>query len=526
MRFRPTLALAAVVPLVAAGVLARPVVRRADLFEQVFSLVRERSVDSLGNDALYEKAARGLVHSLGDPYAELYSREELASFNRESLGGAYGGLGLQIEDHTGHPTIVRVFPHSPAAAGGLRPGDEILSVDSAVVRGWSLDKVSRALLGAPGTPIQLSVGRLGLETPIRGRFIRESVHVPSVPYAMMLDGQIGYVELQIFSESAAQEVNLALSRLIHAGARGIVLDVRGNGGGAVDQALAVTNFFLPEGTELASVRERVGPPEIYHAVRQPLTTTIPVAVLIDGGSASATEIVAGALQDHDRALIVGTTSFGKGLVQSVFSLDGGYSLKLTTGRWYTPSGRSIQKPRKLLPNGQLVEVKPDSAEPDSVRRQRPVFHSDAGRTEYGGGAITPDLTVMADTLDDAERAFVTAIGPASNGAYLATYTLAREIEQTGVQPGFTIQPAWRDSLFHRFQDAKVPIARAQFDAAQRLVDRLLAERISEMAFPDSIAFRRRAADDLQLARSIDLLRKAHTQADLFAAAGAAPIHRG
>jgi carboxyl-terminal processing protease len=523
MRTRPTLAVLAAVPLVVAGVLAaRPLTHRADLFQEVFSLVRERSVDSLSSDALYEKAARGLVHSLGDPYAELYSRDELASFNRESLGGAYGGLGLQIEDHSGRPTIVRVFPHSPAASGGLRAGDEILSIDSAVVRGWPLDKVSQSLLGRPGTPVDVAVTRLGEATPIRARYTRESVHVPSVPYSVMLDGQIGYVPLQVFSESAAQEVNAALARLLTAGAKGIVLDVRGNGGGAVDQALLVANCFLAEGTELASVRERAGPQETYRAVRHPLTTTVPVAVLIDGGSASATEIVVGALQDHDRALVVGTTSFGKGLVQSLFALDGGYSLKLTTGRWYTPNGRSIQKPRKLLPDGELVEI-----QPDSTGKAKPAFHSDAGRTVFGGGAITPDLIVPPDTLDDAERAFVTAITPASQAVYLSTYGLAREIGQT-VKPDFTVQPAWRDSLFRRFRDTKVPVSRAQFDAARSFVDRLLADRIAELAFSDSIAFRRRAEDDAQLARSLELLRRSRTQAELFVAGGTppAPAHHG
>jgi carboxyl-terminal processing protease len=524
MRIRPTIALlAAAVPLVAAGYLARPVVTsRADLFEEVFSLVRERSVDSLGPDALYEKAARGLVHSLGDPYAELYSREELASFNREALGGAYGGLGLQIEDHGGRPTIVRVFPHSPAASGGLRAGDEIVTVDSANVRGWPLDKVSHALLGQPGTSLDVAVTRLGEAAPIKGRFIRESVHVPSVPYSVMLDGQIGYVPLQVFSESAAQEVNAALTRLLTAGARGIVLDMRGNGGGAVDQALLVANCFLPEGTELASVRERTGPQEIYRAVRHPLTTTVPVAVLIDGGSASATEIVVGALQDHDRALVVGTTSYGKGLVQSLFALDGGYSLKMTTGRWYTPNGRSIQKPRKLLPDGELVELDPDSA-----GHPRPTFHSDGGRTVYGGGAITPDLAVPPDTLDDAEKAFVNAITPASQAVYLSTYALARELGRN-VRPDFAMQPAWRDSLFHRFQQSNVAVTRSQFDAAQPFIDHMLADRIAELAFSDSIAFRRRASDDVQLMRSLELLRRSRTQAELFVLAGAqpAPVHHG
>src|SRR5271163_4659639 len=369
MRFRPrTIALAAV-PLVAAGFLVRGVdIRRGpDLFSQVFALVRRDGVDSVGADALYEKAARGLVHAIGDPYAELYTRDEIASFNRENLGGAYGGLGMQIEDHGGRATISRVFPRGPAAIGGLRSGDVIVEIDSASVRDWPLDRVSKTLLGTPGTALTVVVDRMGAQAPIHGRFTREIVHQPSVPFAMVLDGGIGYVPLRVFSESAAEEVHAAIARLLADGAHGIILDVRDNGGGAVDQALAITNFFVAEGTEIASVRERAGAPEVYRGTHRPVTTTIPVLVLIDGGSASATEIVAGALQDHDRALILGTTSFGKGLVQTLFPLEGGYGLKLTTGRWYTPSGRSIQKPRKQLPDGRLVEINPDSAPADTTR---------------------------------------------------------------------------------------------------------------------------------------------------------------
>jgi carboxyl-terminal processing protease len=488
-----------------------------DLFAQVFALVRQDGVDSVSADALYEKAARGLVHTLGDPYAELYTREELASFNREDLGGAYGGLGMQIEDHEGRATISRVFPHGPAALGGLRAGDVITALDSAPVAGWPLDRVSKSLLGSPGTSVTVVVARIGADAPIRGHFVREVVHQPSVPFTTVLAGGVGYVPLRVFSLSAAGEVRDAVSHLMAEGARSIILDVRDNGGGNLDQALAITNFFLPEGTELASVRERTGAPQVYRGLFKPLTTTLPVLVLIDGGSASATEIVAGALQDHDRALIVGTTSFGKGLVQTVFPLEGGYGLKLTTGRWYTPSGRSIQKPRKLLPDGRLVEVNPDSAPSDTARRSRPVYHSDRGRVVYGGGAITPDVVVAGDTLTDADRALLKAIAPASQSAYLVAYAMAQQIGPT-VQSNFTVQPAWRDTLLARWQAAKVPVTRAQFDAARALIDRLLVDRISELAFSDSAAFSSRVGDDRQLTRALDLMRQAHNQADLFTVA--------
>jgi carboxyl-terminal processing protease len=523
MRLRPSFIALAALPIVAAGFLARKAIRHntgkdPDLFAEVFSLVRHNAVDSMGTDALYEKAARGLVHALGDPYAELYTRQEMADFTRENLGGAYGGLGMQIEDHDGHPTIARVFPHGPAESGGLRPGDEIVGIDTAHVVGWTLDKVSQTLLGMPGTNVSVAVRRPGVDAPVRATFVREIVHQPSVPFAVVLDGGIGYIPLRVFSETAGDEVHTAIEHVLAGGARSIILDVRDNGGGSLDQALLISSFFVPHGSELASVRERTGPPEVYTATHNPLTTTVPIIVMIDGGSASATEIVAGALQDHDRALILGTTSFGKGLVQSLYPLDGGYALKLTTGRWYTPSGRSIQKPRKLLPDGRLVEVLPDSMESDSVRRARPVFHSDHGRVVYGGGAITPDLVITGDTLDDAERAFIAAIAPSSQAAYLATYGVAQRFS-AHVEPDFTVQPAWRDTLFAHYQAAKVPVDRARFDAARPLIDRMLADRIAELAFSDSAAFRRRIPDDRQLTRALDLARHAHSQADLFTLAG-------
>ena len=191
------------------------------------------------------------------------------------------------------------------------------------------------------------------------------------PIAIMLDGNIGYVPLQQFNETATEELEASVKRLIGEGAKGLILDLRGNGGGYLDQSATVANLFLNKGQEISSVRGRGGIPGSPLRQRPSRRAEIPLIVLTDGRTASASEIVAGALQDHDRALIVGTTSFGKGLVQTVYPLDGGYALKMTTAKWYTPSGRSIQKERKLLPDGSFVEVLPDSMETDSVRKITP-----------------------------------------------------------------------------------------------------------------------------------------------------------
>jgi len=240
-------------------------------------------------------------------------------------------------------------------------------------------------------------------------------------------------------------------------------------------------------------------------------------VLTDGYTASASEIVAGALQDHDRGVIIGTTSFGKGLVQSLFTLEGGWGLKMTTGKWYTPSGRSIQRERKLLEDGRLVEVVPDSLETDSVRKARPAFKSDGGRLVYGGGGITPDVIVPADTITDAEQTFLKALAPKSQESYLVLYRTA--LDQKGaVKPSFTVTQAWRDSVYARLTRAGVQITRPAFDAAHELVDRDLERRIASMTFGDSSAFRRTVPYDTQLKRAVELLHTAGTQRDLLAAA--------
>jgi len=325
----------------------------ARLFDQVLSLVSDRFVDTVPSADLYEKAARGLVREINDPYAALYSPKQLTEFTA-STGGRYAGLGMLVEDQQGVTVVSRVYPHTPAEAGGVRDGDHIVAVESQAVHGWKLPQVTDALKGNPGTQVNVTFARPGVAAPIALKLTRAVIHIPAVPYTILLDGKIGYLPLLQFNETSGDEFTHAVETLTHEGARGIVIDLRGNGGGIVDQAIDISNLFLKEGAEIATVRARSGEVQRYTARETPVAPALPLVVLTDGYTASASEIVAGALQDHDRALVVGTTSFGKGLVQSLFTLDGGWALKLTTAKWYTPSGRSIQKERKVV-DGKLVE---------------------------------------------------------------------------------------------------------------------------------------------------------------------------
>ncbi|HVT02977.1 MAG TPA: S41 family peptidase [Thermoanaerobaculia bacterium] len=506
------------VPFLAGGFVVQQQEERdgARLLDQVLQIVSGRFVDSVGTAALYEKAARGLVRELNDPYSVLLSPKELATFNAQT-GGKYGGVGMEIGESQGLVTVRRVFPHTPAEAAGVMEGDRIITIDTANARGWTTAQASDALKGTPGTKVSVKFLRAGVAEPIPVTFTRANVRIPAVPFAIMLDGNVGYIPLQQFNETATDELEASARRLIGEGAKGLIVDLRGNGGGYLDQSASVANLFLNRGQEISSVRGRGGDQQVFYATDQPAAPNIPLIVLTDSRTASASEIVAGALQDHDRALIVGTTSFGKGLVQTVYPLDGGYALKMTTAKWYTPSGRSIQKERRLLPDGEFVEVLPDSMETDSVRKSRPRFKSDAGRIVYGGGAVTPDVIIRPDTLTTEEQKLLTLLAPKAQVVQATLVNYAVE-HKNKVQPGFVVTRAWRDEFFDRLVAQGVKVDKAQFNAGGGEIDRLLGSSITRIAFGDSTEKRREVPEDAQLRRALAILRQSQSQRDLFALA--------
>jgi len=515
----------ATVPFVAGGFLleSRETRESARVFDQVLQLVAGRFVDTVQVDQLYERAARGLVKELKDPYTELLPPKEYASFSR-TTGGRYGGIGMLIEDQNGRIIISRVFPNTPAEAAGVLAGDRVIQIDTSTTNGWKLEQVSNALLGTPGTKVTVKFARPGVPEPIESRLTRAIIRIPAVMHAMRLDGDIGYITLQQFNETAAEEVTDAIRTLQRAGAKSFILDLRDTPGGILPEALDVSSLFLRQGQSIASIRGRAEF-ESFDAQGPSVLPTAPLVVLTDGYSASASEIVAGALQDHDRALIVGTTTFGKGVVQTIFPLDGGWYLKMTTAKWFTASGRSIQKERKVNADGRLVELPLDSLETDSARKARPVFRSDAGRIIYGGGAITPDVIVRDDTLTKVEQDFARAIAPKSQRAYVLLHEYAIELKSQVKRSDYQFQRAWHDELYQRFDTAGVftvngvrKVDRAAYDAAARYINRELDQRIARLAFGDTAAKRRDMVLDRPLQQAITILKKGTTQKDLFVVA--------
>src|SRR5688572_4878466 len=479
------------VPIVAGGFLLQEPPTRANsrLFEQVLSLVSRQYVDTLQTSEVLARAAQGLVRELEDPYSERFTPRESEEFAR-GTNGRYGGTGMLLEEEEDKVvTVQRVFPNTPAEDAGVRDGDRIIAIADSSAMGWGLSKVSERLRGTPGSRVVVSFTRQGIPTPIRLTFTRREVHIPAVPFSTVLNGA-GYIPLQTFNENAAEEVQAAATQLIAQGARGLVLDLRDNGGGIVEQALAISSMFLKDSQAILSVKSRGAPDEVSSAGGAHVAEGVPLVVLTNGGSASAAEIVAGALQDHDRALVLGTTTYGKGLVQSLYALDGGYSLKLTTGKWYTPSGRSIHRERRVtddarvvegrLEDGRIVEDDPDSVETEASRARRPKFRSDAGRVVYGGGGIVPDLLVNEDSASTLEQDFFRAIAPKGQQIRTVLQQFSLELRER-VSRDFVITPEWRGELRRRLSSAGVRIE-PRFDSiATDLLGQELDRRVARRA---------------------------------------------
>ena len=483
-----------------------------NLFRDVLTLVSTRYIDTLDVADVYERAAEGLVAELEDPYASLFSPEELEEFTA-AYEGHYAGVGMLIEAQQGAAVVRRVFPNTPAERVGVQVGDRITRIDGDVVSQWPLEKVANSLKGEAGSKVRVQFARYGVEQPIEASITRAVVRIPAVPYATMVGEDVGYIPLLQFNETAAEEVATAVRELMEEGASGVVLDLRGNGGGIVDEAVDIAGLFLPRGSDIARQWERGSEDTEYVNQTPPVAPDLPLVVLLDGAAASASEIVAGALQDHDRAVVLGTTSFGKGLVQTAYRVEGGYVLKMTTGKWFTPSGRSIHRER-VLRNGQLVEVD-DSTHFSAGRDERPAYHSDAGRVVYGGGGIMPDLEVQADTFTTAEQDLILAIRPQSPAFSAAIFDYASSLKDS-VDQQFEVTDAMRDDFYQRLVENDVEIDRAVYDGGLVYVDRMLVDLIGRLAFGEAYAKQRDIENDTQLMRAIEVIHEGGSeQRNLF-----------
>lgn len=374
-----------------------------DLFNDSLAKIEVTYVEEIDVKELMYGAIRGMLSTL-DPYSVFFDEEAYKNF-RVTTEGEFGGLGIQITVRDGILTVVSPIEGTPAYDLGIKSGDRIVQIEGESTRGITSDEAIEKLRGDPGTKVEITIRREGVDEPLDYTVTRDIIKIDSVPYAFMMDDRLGYVRVSRFSRTTADELRAKLDELEAAGMEALVMDLRSNPGGLLSQAVDVSDIFLDTGELVVSTKGRVNEQNQSYYARTPARydRDFPIIVLVNGGSASASEILAGAIQDWDRGIVTGTTSFGKGSVQTLMRLrplTKDCAMKITTAKWYMASGRAIEKPEHWMEE--------DVAEDDGAEEPaKPEYRTAGGRVVYGGGGVTPDVVIepvrRPDAVVDLER---------------------------------------------------------------------------------------------------------------------------
>lgn len=370
-----------------------------EIMDQIYENLDLYFVDEPQNGKLSKTAIDAMLKEL-DPYTVYYHESNIEDY-RLLTTGQYGGIGALIRQIGDYIYISEPYEDCPAAKSGIKAGDKILSIDGKNMAKKTSDEVSDALKGPKGTSIEVEIERKG-EGKKKITIARDEIKIPDVPYFGMLKGEVGYVKLNSFTQTAAADVKNAIQKLQADGAKQLVLDLRGNGGGLLIEAVKIVNFFVPKNQVVVTTKGRVKEENrVYTTLEEPFVQEMPLVVLVDGGSASASEIVSGSLQDLDRAVIIGETSFGKGLVQRTYDLKYGSKIKITIAKYYTPSGRCVQRLEYYDKenNAKVKEI------PDSLLKS---FQTKNGRKVIDGRGIEPDIKVESPDLSRLTAVLITS----------------------------------------------------------------------------------------------------------------------
>jgi carboxyl-terminal processing protease len=503
------------------------------LLETVVHRVADNFVEEVSAQELYDKAIDGLLFELGDPYAAFIRAEDQTT---ALLSNSYGGVGMRILAEEEGITVLSIIPNSPSSELGLRANDRIVEVDGESTIGWSQVDAVSSLRGPKGEAVEVTVLREGEPELLHFSIVRDDVHIVATQ-SLILSDDVGYVFLQQFSRQATQELQVAINDLLARGARSLVLDLRFNVGGILREAVEISDLFLEQGDMVVDTRAR-DPRDSYtfSAPGPDRYPGLPVVVLVNTWSASASEIVAGALQDHDRALVLGTRTFGKGVMQSVFPLPGGNYLRLTTGTWYTPSGRSIHRSRGEgddafslgsddfneavteavqlgmgSTDGFVVDTDPgrDDSEDETV----------SGRVVYGGGGIVPDVVVLPDTLSVAEQALRQVLLDSEVAFTDLAFRFAVKYhrDHPGLREDFVVDSGLRRAFVdYLAEETGATLDSELVDAAGDLVDFQLGRQLATAAFGEDAGLRRAVERSRQVTEAVRLLDEAATPEELLA----------
>jgi carboxyl-terminal processing protease len=496
------------------------------VFLGAFRTILDYHRTTFSDSLLWELALDGLLQGLNDPYATVFTAEEFGAFQEENTG-EYAGIGVQITQLNDRVTITAVFRQTPAAEAGLMVGDRIVAVGESDARDWSVDQARDSIRGPAGTEVRLTVDREGLPEALSFPIRRENVHVPSVTASMIHDS-LGYIQVDRMAEGSSSEVDSAL--LVLRDAKGIILDLRRNPGGPMVESLYMADLFLDRGKTLAAMRSRTPgradstTDESWAARVAPRIPGRPMVVLVDGFTASAAEIVAGALQDHERAVVLGERTFGKGVVQTILPLPGDRRIRITTGDWMTPLGRSLHIPRDLdgrpigasmaaLPDG-TPGPRPGTEGGDSV----PSVVTSGGRVLRADGGVYPDLVVADDTLRTAEQSLLVEAARAGVPLTLRIAEFSFEQARRASEESRTreLAPGAFESFLAGLRAEGVPGEVLDHPDAQAYLRWRVRMSFADRLGDTQLALEAQAERDNVLARAIRLLEEAGSQADLFA----------
>ena len=496
------------VAFVTGGWLSRPepaatdnVYQQARLFEDMLSAIRAHYVDSISEPELYFRATSGTVDHLRDPYSVLLVGDDYKRYT-ERLSGTADGLGLQLDLRGQRLVVVGATPGSAAERDGVQAGDHLLTVNGEPTKGWNVERTATRLRAEAGDTVTITVARQGLDAPVTYRLVSGPLHVPAASPGLVvtdsagspLADSVGVVALSVVSAGAAEELTRSVDALYEQGIRRLVLDLRSNPGGVLSQGIALAELFLDEGRRVGTMQGRTErQTTVYTAEREQRWPDLDVALLVNGATASAAEILAGALQDHDRAVVVGSPTLGKGAVQGTIPLGRDVAVKLTTARWLTPSGRGIQRP---LPG---LDIAPDSASR---------FRTESGRPLPDASGILPDVPVEPRRMGPAERALRLALGGDLSGYRDALAAYAADLRDSGTVTGeeFAVSPAMLREVRRRLERESIRVPPGLWRDADEVVARDLGEEIARAVGGDDAVRRRRLSDDRQLWAAVAVLQ--------------------
>ncbi len=530
---------AAILLLAVPGVRAQddPAQKRQEFYDNlkilgdVYERVINNYVDEVDPHKIMEAAVEGMLSDLDEHsnYLPPVNYEDLMM----STEGEFGGLGITIQIRDHYPTVVSPIEGTPAYYMGVQGGDQIIEIEGEPCLDFTSQEAVKRLRGEPGTPVNLILQRPGSEKPIPLTITRDIIKIESVPYAFMID-DIGYIRVQTFARTTADEMKVALDKLNAQGMRGLILDLRFNPGGLLEAAQQVSELFLPKDKLIVFTKGRLRSQNhsFYSQAKGSVYDKVPMIVLINGSSASASEIVSAAIQDHDAGLIVGQVSFGKGSVQTVFRLDKDEALKLTTARYYTPSGRSIHKDRPRHPDteemaaaaedgAEAPPLDPRPADKELDRTQLEKFYTDAGRVVYGGGGIRPDIEIDQDYLTDFEVAIE------RDGALFSF-----AVDYAAAHPQTPADFQVSDAVFREFSSYlkkrekigeylgvfKLTMSDSLVNANADYLKRGLRRELARRLHGPQDAYKVAIEADTQLHHALDLFKKARTLPELLALA--------